>query len=139
MFGMDEETPYHAVADFRSALRHFLATSDAAMRVHGITPGQYDLLVMCVAAGREGATITSLADRLALAANSVTELVNRAEAAGLARRRPDASDGRVTRVSPTAEGRDKLATVVAALAPERHRLLTLLADVRERLQAERPA
>src|SRR5918992_3041196 len=132
MFGIGEHEQYRAVADFRSALRRFLAASDTTMRAHGLTPGQYDLLVMCEAAGAEGATITSLAARLSLAANSVTELVNRAVSSGVACRHPDERDGRVIRVRPTASGRERLASVVAALAPERRRLLELLADVSER-------
>jgi DNA-binding MarR family transcriptional regulator len=91
MFGFDEAAHYLPIADFRSALRRFLTTSDATVRAHGLTPGQYDLLVMCEAAGAEGTTINSLAERLALAANSVTELVDRAVAAGLAHRHPDAA------------------------------------------------
>ena len=133
MFGIDKEEQYRAVADFRSALRHFLASTDTSVRAHGLTPGQYDLLVMCEAAGAEGATITSLAARLALAGNSVTELVDRAVAAGVAVRHPDQLDGRVTRVRPTDAGRERLAAAVATLTPERRRLLELLADVSERL------
>ena len=90
---------------------------------------------MVLAAGEAGATISSLAERLALAANSVTELVDRAHDAGLVVREPDPSDGRAIRVVPTALGRKRVAGAVAELQPQRRKLLNLLAEVRERLEA----
>jgi DNA-binding MarR family transcriptional regulator len=130
-----ERIDYQPIADFRTALRRFLSTSETVVRRHGLTPARYDLLVMVEAAGGEGTTINALAERLALAPNSVTELVNRAEAAGLVRRHADPADGRVTRVSATPLGRERIAAAVSALAPQRTHLLNLLAAVRARLQA----
>ena len=129
--GWDE---YRAVADFRSALREFLRASENVTRAHGLTPGHYDLLVMVKAAVGGGATMSSLAERLAVAPNSATELVDRAEAAGLVRRRPDPVDGRVTRVSPTRAGDARIAAAVAELQPQRLHLLDLLTEVGERLR-----
>ncbi len=130
-----EPTDYEAVADFRSALRHFLRASEDVLRAHGLTPRRYDLLVMIHAAGDEGATINSLAERLALAANSVTELVDRAQEAGLVSRAADPGDRRAIRVSLTRDGRARLAAAVSALQPQRLHLLNLLADIRTRLRA----
>jgi DNA-binding MarR family transcriptional regulator len=79
--------------------------------------------------------ISVLAERLSLAPNSVTELVDRAERAGLVERRPDEGDARATRVLVTAEGDARIGAAVAALDEQRRHLLDLLADVRKRLNA----
>jgi DNA-binding MarR family transcriptional regulator len=121
------------VADFREALRRFLRETDDVTREHGLTSARYDLLVMLKAEDGGGATISALAERLSLAPNSVTELVDRAAAAGLVRRGADEADARATRVSVTAEGDARITAAVAALDPERRRLLDLLADVHSRL------
>lgn len=121
------------VADFRAALRRFLGETDDVSRVHGLTPTRYDVLVMIKAEGPGGVTISGLAERLALAPNSVTELVDRAEHAGLVARGADDSDARATRVSLTAEGDARITAAVAALDSQRRLLLDLLADVRDRL------
>ena len=130
---MSDDTDYGGIAEFREALRRFLRATERATASNGLTPAAYDLLVMIGAAGNGGATITSLADRLSLAANSVTELVDRAEAGGLVRRRPDPADRRVTRVCLSASGRKRIAAAVAALNTERTDLLKLLRDVQARL------
>jgi DNA-binding MarR family transcriptional regulator len=67
----------------------------------------------------------------------VTELVDRAEEAGLVRRIGDRQDGRVARVELTRDGRKRLDRVMIALRPERRVLVQLLAEVyaqAERLQ-----
>jgi multisubunit Na+/H+ antiporter MnhE subunit len=73
------------VAEFRSTLRRFLRRSEHAARASGLTPQRHLLLVMIKGApdGSERATISQLADRLQLAQSTVTELVGRAEEAGL--------------------------------------------------------
>jgi DNA-binding MarR family transcriptional regulator len=123
------------VAAFRVALRRFLKETDEVCRANGLTPARYDLLVMVEAAGEGGATISALAQRLSLAANSVTELVDRAAQAGLVARSVDAADARATRVALTPEGAARIQTAVGALNPQRRRLLDLLADVNRRLYA----
>ena len=74
-----------AVAEFRSALRHFLRRREKIARRSGLTPQRYLLLLMIKGApdGSEQSTVTELADRLQLAQSTVTELVRRAEEVGL--------------------------------------------------------
>ena len=55
-----------------------------------------------------GPTIGDVADALLLRHHSAVELIDRAEAAGLVRRRPDADDQRVVRLSLTALGSRRL-------------------------------
>jgi DNA-binding MarR family transcriptional regulator len=112
------------VAAFRAALRSFLRESELVARSSGLTPQRYLLLLMIKGApnGSECATISELVDRLGVAQSTVTELVNRAEEAGLIEREPSDTDGRVAHVRLTQEGEDKLALSFSRLDVERERL-----------------
>ena len=113
-----------SVADFRAALRQFLRRSEQIARKSGLTPQRHLLLLMIKGApdGSEQSTVTDLADRLQLAQSTVTELVRRAEEAGLVTREPSAADGRVAHLRLTAEGERRLATSFRSHATERREL-----------------
>ena len=113
-----------AVAEFRAALRTFLRKTEQTARSAGLTPQRYVLLLMIKGApdGTERSTVTELAERLRLAQSTVTELVRRAEEAGLLRREPSASDGRVAHLHLSPEGERRLGQAVRNLAQERHEL-----------------
>ena len=113
-----------AVAEFRSALRHFLRRSERVARQSGLTPQRYTLLMMIKGAldGSEQSTVTELAERLQLAQSSVTELVRRAEEVGLVRREASSADGRVAHLRLTPEGERRLARSFTSLAAEREEL-----------------
>ena len=121
---------YRAAASLRTALRHFSRRSEQVAREEGLTPRQHLLLLLISGApdGSERATVTDLARRLALGQSTVTELVRRAEAAGLVEREASADDARVSWLRVTEEGGRRLAAVVARLGPERQRLRDLLAQ-----------
>lgn len=72
--------------------------------------------------GSEQSTVTELADRLQLAQSTVTELVRRAEEAGLIEREQSARDGRVAHLRLTAEGERRLAKTHTDLESERRAL-----------------
>ena len=115
---------YARVADFRAALRAFLRKSERTARRAGLTPQRYLLLLMIKGAadGSEQSTVTELAVRLQLAQSTVTELVRRAEEAGLIERERSAADGRVAFLSLTDEGERRLERTHTSLAEERDRL-----------------
>jgi DNA-binding MarR family transcriptional regulator len=113
---------YAKAADFRSALRRFLRTSENAARAAGITPNQHLLLLQIAGCDGGTTTISTLVERLALTQSAVTELVQRAEQAGLVERAPSTEDGRVTHLSLTPTGEAKLAEVHEALGAERTQL-----------------
>jgi DNA-binding MarR family transcriptional regulator len=79
--------------------------------------------------GSETATVTELAERLKLAQNTVTELVARAEAAGLLHREGSERDGRVIHLHLTHEGERRLAATVSELRAERRRQAQVLAEI----------
>ena len=89
------------------SLRRFMNWSQRQARAAGLTPGQHQLLVAISYPNDAGPTIP-LAGDLLLRHHSVVELVDRAAAAGLVKRRTDPQDGRFTRVRLTADGQDRL-------------------------------
>jgi len=115
-----------AVAEFRPALRTFLRKTEQTARRAGLTPQRYLLLLMIKGApdGSERSTVTELAERLRLAQSTVTELVRRAEEAGLLDRAPSQSDGRVAHLRLSEEGERRLQQAVRNLAQERDELRT---------------
>ena len=113
-----------SVAEFRSALRRFLRRSERIARRSGLTPQRYLLLLMIKGTPdrSEQSTVTDLADRLQLAQSTVTELVRRAEEAGLIQRQQSSADGRVAHLRLTAEGERRLAKSFTNHATERREL-----------------
>jgi DNA-binding MarR family transcriptional regulator len=109
------------VAEFRAALRRFLRRSERTARRSGLTPQRHLLLLMIKGApdGTEQSTVTELSDRLQLAQSTVTELVRRAEEAGLLTREQSASDARVAHLRLSDEGERRLAQAFTNLARER--------------------
>jgi DNA-binding MarR family transcriptional regulator len=84
-------------------------------------------------AGAEGgiSTVSDLVERLAPTQSAVTELVQRAELAGLVARAQSKDDGRVVNLSLTTLGTEKLAEMHDALGPERAQLRRVI-DALER-------
>ena len=111
-----------AVADFRAALRVFLRRTERIARQSGLTPQRYLLLLMVKGApdGTERSTVTELAERMQLAQSTVTELVSRAEEAGLIAREQSRDDARVAYLRLTAEGERRLELAFTKLATERN-------------------
>ena len=119
---MDLASRYRAAAEFRTALRHFLRKSENAARVAGVTPSQHLLLLQIAAVPDGRTTVSELVPKLALTQSAVTELVQRAEQAGLVRRATSPSDGRVVHLSLTPDGQERLGRIHDALGPERAEL-----------------
>jgi DNA-binding MarR family transcriptional regulator len=79
--------------------------------------------------GSERSTVTEIAERLQLTQSSVTELVTRAQEAGLVLRSTSPVDGRVVHVRLTHTAEEKLAAVVTEHGPDRRRLLEILSTL----------
>ena len=120
---------FEALARFRFAVRSYLHFSEETVREHGLTPQHYQLLLAIKGfPGREWATVSELAERLALRHHSAVGLIDRAVAKGVVQRADDPDDGRTVRVVLTAEGqrlltvlsplhRDQMQRMAAALTP----------------------
>lgn len=120
---------YEAVAALRAGLRRFLHATHRITRAHGLTAQRYDLLAVVRGSDSAALSVREVAALLSLAPHSATELVDRAEEAGLVERLSDDRDRRARLVALTDAGEARLAAAVVALRPERRRLLGLLADV----------
>src|SRR5919205_146514 len=121
------------VTEFREALRRFLRQSERVARQSGLTPQRHLLLLMIKGApdGSEQSTVTELANRLQLAQSSVTELVSRAEEAGLVEREQSQSDARVAHLRLTPEGERRLMLSFTQLETERAQLRDAIAAFAE--------
>jgi DNA-binding MarR family transcriptional regulator len=101
---------YQHLLRFRTELRRFLRWSEERAQAEGLTGAHHQLLLAVRgSADPEGATIKEVADALLLRHHTATELVDRAETAGLLRRERDEADHRVVRLRITRTGAAKLA------------------------------
>jgi DNA-binding MarR family transcriptional regulator len=97
------------LAEFRHQLRLFLQFSETAAQKRGLQPQQHQLLLQIAGApDKMAATIGYAAERLGLCHNTVVELSNRCEAAGLIARRQVGSDRRCVLLELSPRGRKQL-------------------------------
>jgi DNA-binding MarR family transcriptional regulator len=122
-------------AEFRRQLRRFLAHGDAGVRRAGLTPQRYLLRLADMGApdGSETRSIGQLSDDLQLAQSSVTELVDRAEAAGLVVRATGDADARTVLVRLQPAGEERLMAALAVVRADREQLLEHLDRARHHL------
>ncbi len=103
------------LAEFRFQLRRFLSFSETESERLGVAAQQYQLMqVISAAENSEKASISYLAERMALRHNSTVELVDRAERAGLVKRQSDERDLRRSIVTLTPEGQGILDRLIRA-------------------------
>jgi DNA-binding MarR family transcriptional regulator len=127
---------YQALAEFRSALRHFLRFSETAAQKAKLTPQQHQaLLAVKGYPGGEAVTIGELAERLQLRHHSTVELVDRMAKMKLLRRERSGTDRREVFVQLTARGERVLANLstvhrkqLEQLGPKLHGLLKALGE-----------
>ena len=120
---------YRQAAEFRAALRAFLRRSEVIARENEVTPRQHLLMLQIAGSEAERTTVSALVETLSLTQSAVTELVQRAEQAGLVGRTVSETDARVIHLSLTPKGREKLAAVHRALGPERAHLRALIDEL----------
>jgi DNA-binding MarR family transcriptional regulator len=125
-----QQKDFEHLLAFRSSLRRFQRWSEDQARGARLTHVQHQLLVAVRGhPGDEPPTVTDLAGYLLLRHHSAVELVDRAEAAGLVRRIPDSSDGRLVRVRLTARGERILNELTPAHLVELHSLAAVLDEL----------
>jgi DNA-binding MarR family transcriptional regulator len=120
---------FREAAALRGVLRKFLRQSERIAREEGLTPSRYLLLLMIKASNDGRSTVTELADRMQLTQSTVTELVTRAEAAGLIERGQSPDDARVFWLRLTTDAEERLARAVARNGRERNRLMRMISGV----------
>ena len=114
-----------AVTSIMRAHQILIAELDALLRPYGVTFSRYEALVL-LSFSRNGALpLSKIGHRLQVHATSVTNVIDRLEAAGLVRREPNPADGRGTLAVITVQGREVAAKATADLNAARFGLAAL--------------
>ena len=131
---MLRRTEIERAAAFRFALRKFVARTGVVAAEAGLTSQRYDLLLAIKAGQDETATPTELSEQLSLNQTAVSELVRRAEEAGLISREASPEDGRVSFLRLTAEGEERLGTAFLGLRADRSQLVQSFDELESRFR-----
>lgn len=119
------DADYRAILALRDRLRRFLSWSEEQAKAAGLTGTQHQLLLAIRGHGDpEGPTVGEVAEHLQLRHHSAVGLIDRAAAAGLVARVPDATDRRIVRIRLLPAGERALEALTALHVVE----LRLLAD-----------
>jgi DNA-binding MarR family transcriptional regulator len=94
-----------AVTSIMRAHQILIAELDAMLRPFGITFSRYEALVLLVHSQDGSLPLSKIGERLQVHATSVTNVIDRLEAAGLVRREPNPRDGRGILAVITEDGR----------------------------------
>ena len=95
---------YEALAGFRSALRRFLAGSEAISRDAGVTPQQYQAMLAIRTRPNATMAMKELAEQLLLTHHAAVQMVDRLAKAGLATREASTADRRLVLLKLTPRG-----------------------------------
>jgi DNA-binding MarR family transcriptional regulator len=95
-----------AVTSIMRAHQILIAELDAMLRPYGITFSRYEALVLLVHSHDGALPLSKIGERLQVHATSVTNVIDRLEAAGLVRRERNPRDGRGILAVITDEGRE---------------------------------
>jgi DNA-binding MarR family transcriptional regulator len=132
-----------AVTSIMRAHQILIAELDAMLRPYGITFSRYEALVLLMYSRSGSLPLSKIGERLQVHATSVTNVIDRLEAAGLVRREPNPRDGRGTLAVITDEGRAVATKATADLNAARFGMsaltepeLTEVFDVLRRLRHE---
>lgn len=107
-----------AVTSVMRAQQLMLSRVDASLKPFGLTFARYELLMLLHFSRRGALPITKASLRLQVHPTSVTNAVDRLEAAGLVERRRHPTDGRATLIALTDTGRALAVEATARLNSE---------------------
>jgi len=117
-----------AVTSVMRAQQVLLAELDGLLKPFGITFSRYEALVLLTFARSGSLPLSRIGERLQVHATSVTNVIDRLEAAGLVRRVPNPRDGRGTLAVITQDGRQVAEKATAELNAARFGLDALGGD-----------
>lgn len=135
-------TAMSAVTNVMRVQQILLASVDESLKPHGLSFARYEALVLLSFSKRGSLPMRMMGERLQLHPTSITNIVDRLEADGLARRLPHPSDRRTTLVELTDQGRERLTAATEAVTKaefgfvglddrEQEQLSVLLTKVRQ--------
>lgn len=122
-----------AVTNIMRVQQILQASVDEALRPHGLTFARYEALVLLSFSQRGSLPMRMMGERLQLHPTSITNIVDRLEADGLARRLRHPSDRRTTLVEITDAGRERLTPATDAVMAADFGLIGLERDDAARL------
>lgn len=114
-----------AVTSIMRTQQILLAQLDLALKPFGVTFSRYEALVLLTFAKDGALPLSKIGERLQVHATSVTNVIDRLEAAGLVRREPNPRDGRGTLAVITPDGRRVAQAATAQLNGARFGLQSL--------------
>lgn len=126
---------YAALAAFRFALRRFLNFSEAAVKVAGVSPQQYQAMLAIRGRPKRELAIKELARELMLKPNGAVQLLDRLEILGIVQRRMAPKDRRSVIVRLTQRGERAIAFLAAEHLAELVRQRSLLVEILQRLKS----
>lgn len=124
---------YLGLANFRYAVRRFLAASERISAESGITTQQYQAM-LAIGAAVEPLAMKDLAEELMLQPHAAVQMVDRLQKLDLAERRASPLDGRVVLVALTDKGEDLLDVLAERHLEEVLKQEPKLTDVLRRLK-----
>jgi DNA-binding MarR family transcriptional regulator len=132
--GKVQTADYQALANFRYALRQFLAFSGDAAQGVGLTPQQHQAMLSIIGAPEgQAVTIGFVAKRMLLKHHSMVELVDRLVELNLVVRQQDDGDRRKVLLSLTPKAKRILTKLSAAHLHELRQIRPVFADLLDRL------
>ncbi len=134
-----EQADFEHLLQLRTGLRRFLRWSELQAEAVGITPGHHQLLLAVRGhPNPDGPTVGEVAEYLVLRHHSASELIARAEAAGLVDRTSDSGNGSIVRVVLTTAGTDKLEDLAAVHLEELSHLAPTMRALWQTLERASP-
>jgi DNA-binding MarR family transcriptional regulator len=125
---------FEGLAEFRYALRQFLAFSETATRKAGVTPQQYQALLVIKTHPEGVITVRELADQMLLQHHGAVQMIDRLVRAKLVKRRQGPDDRRTVLVSITQKGAKLLERLASNHIRELLKHEPLLAESLRRLR-----
>lgn len=107
-----------AITSLMRAQQLALAEVESRLKPFGVTFARYEVLMLLMFSSSGKLPMKTIGSRLQVHPTSVTNAVDRLEAAGLVRRQPHPDDRRAILVSLTPEGRDIATRATAVLNDE---------------------
>ena len=127
------DADYAALAEFRYALRQFIAFSERGAAELGLTPQQHQTLLAIRGASPGMVNVGYVATRLSMKPHSATGLIDRLAALGLLTRHPCPDDGRQALLQLTPKARALLRKLSETHRDEIVRVRPLLTELLNRL------
>ena len=118
-----------AVTSIMRTQQILIGQLDGLLKPYGVTFSRYEALVLLTFSKAGSLPLSKIGERLQVHATSVTNVIDRLEAAGLVRREPNPRDGRGTLAVITDDGRRVAQSATAELNAARFGLGAL--DVRD--------